>query len=556
MAFSSFRGDVAATDLLRISYESLMVKWKETITRFVIAIFFQVSDNPAFAEDNSVELGTGNDREAISTGLRRIEDGSVISNSHTVKWRLFTDKGRDLFLKGKYEEAENYFLSALQEAKDGFGQRDAHVASSCNNLIEAMMIAVVSIPTRNSMSDSERGTKNGDFGNNGVGRGRGILIGGFMRDGRNAGINPLCPTSLMLSEGVMWGEMMARFNPSIYEESFAKLQTLAPAIMTTKPTSTTPAVGAKLAELLAWPFVTIAGRQEIAWVEADLAAAVMAYKSGKIPWCLENEWHEARRSMKQIRFSANLRESNFRADQLAGRRPNLHEGEVEFHAELYRVRRAFHMAEPLYLEAINILEESYGLEDIRVGAALHNLGQFYLVQRKLEDARVLYEIKGRVLGHGHTEYADTMYHLGTVTYLQGMEKDAMALFEDSIRILEISLKSNNFVEAEIVQRKILHIMELSKGWNSLETVVAAESLALTLQSVGKLKEAQEFLERCLDVRKTLLDENHIQIGGNMLHMGTTRMLNSNRLRKVDISEARAELNKAKAFLDDSVRYNL
>ncbi|OVA01125.1 Dak phosphatase [Macleaya cordata] len=74
-------------------------------------------------------------------------------------------------------------------------------------------------------------------------------------------------------------------------------------------------------------------------------------------------------------------------------------------AELYRVKRAFDEVEPLYLEAINILEESFGSEDIRSesltmyaslrvpisGAALHNLGQFYLVQRKLEEARMCYE---------------------------------------------------------------------------------------------------------------------------------------------------------------------
>lgn len=34
-----------------------------------------------------------------------------------------------------------------------------------------------------------------------------------------------------------------------------------------------------------------------------------------------------------------------------------------------------------------------------------------------------------------------------------------------------------------------------QGWNSLETIIAAEGLALTLQSAGNLKEARELLER-------------------------------------------------------------
>lgn len=89
-------------------------------------------------------------------------------------------------------------------------------------------------------------------------------------------------------------------------------------------------------------------------------------------------------------------------------------------AELYRVKKAFDKAEPLYLDAISILEESYGHDDIRyivhyacqsiflkkihilfylkkkifcrVGAALHNLGQFYLIKNELDKAHACYEV--------------------------------------------------------------------------------------------------------------------------------------------------------------------
>ncbi|XP_022772044.1 kinesin light chain isoform X4 [Durio zibethinus] len=276
------------------------------------AIILGININPVLADDESIQTSSESDVQGANiVGLRKIEDGSVISNIHTSKWRIFTDNGRDYFLQGKLEEAETFFLSAIQEAKEGFGERDPHVASACNNL-----------------------------------------------------------------------------------------------------------------------------------------------------------------------------------------------------AELYRVKRAFDKAEPLYLEAINILEEAFSSEDIRVGVALHNLGQFYLVQRKLEEARMCYEralkIKGRVLGRGNLDYADTMYHLGT-------------------------------------------------GWNSLDTVVAAEGLGLTLQSSGSLKEAQELLERCLDARKTLLPEDHIQIGANMLHIARVVMLNSNQLRRMHVSDAIAELDKAKGLLNNAIR---
>lgn len=303
------------------------------------ALLVGCSYTPVFAEEiSSAVTSDGNAGGSANIGLQRVEDGSVVSNEHTSKWRIYTDNGRDFFTQGKLKEAEKFFSSALVEAEKGFGERDPHVASACNNL-----------------------------------------------------------------------------------------------------------------------------------------------------------------------------------------------------AELYRVKKAYDKAEPLYLDAIRILEDSFGPDDVRVGAAFHNLGQFYIVQRKLEEARVCYEralkIKRRILGQGHADYADTMFHLGTAMYLQGNMKDAEILIQDSIRILEeggqgesytcirklryltqIYLKaSDRLHDAENIQRKILHIMELTKGWNSMETVIAAESLSRTLQSMGKLRDARELLERCLDVRRTLLPEDHIQV---------------------------------------------
>ncbi|KAK1384590.1 Kinesin light chain 3 [Heracleum sosnowskyi] len=339
-------------------------------------LFLGMNSTPVLAEDVSVGLKSEDEISGETTGgLRKIEDGSVVSNIHTSKWRVFTDTGRDRFLQGKTDDAERLFQAAIQEAKEGFGERDPHVASACNNL-----------------------------------------------------------------------------------------------------------------------------------------------------------------------------------------------------AELYRVQKVYDKAEPLYLEAVKILEESLGLDDIRVGAALHNLGQFYLVQRKLDEACVSYEIKRRVLGEAHTDYADTMYHLGTVFHLLGKGKDSEALIQDSIRILEdngqgesvicirrlrylaqIYIKSSRPEAAENIQRKILQKMELTKGWNSLETVFAAEGLALTLQSVGSSREAQELFERCLDTRKMLLSEDHIQIAGNLLHIVRVVMLNTSQLKKTCSTEAITELNKAKDLLRESIR---
>ncbi|KAL6001334.1 hypothetical protein ACLOJK_007068 [Asimina triloba] len=72
------------------------------------AVLLGMSGCPTAAEDKGYDS-----EEASLVELRRIEDGS-----------------------GRLDEAEKYLLSALQEAKKGFGERDPHVASSCNNLAE------------------------------------------------------------------------------------------------------------------------------------------------------------------------------------------------------------------------------------------------------------------------------------------------------------------------------------------------------------------------------------------------------------------------------------
>ncbi|XP_060185831.1 uncharacterized protein LOC132615284 [Lycium barbarum] len=109
---------------------------------------------------------------------------------------------------------------------------------------------------------------------------------------------------------------------------------------------------------------------------------------------------------------------------------------------------------------------------------------------------VCFKDKEGVLGEAHPHYADTIYHLGTVLYLQGKYKDSEALVHDSIWILEYGSQG----ESMICTKRMRQLAEVvlccicTKGGTSLEAIIAAERLALTLQSLGNLKEAEELLE--------------------------------------------------------------
>jgi len=64
------------------------------------ALFLGLSNGYAFAQEDSVSQAASSEQaEGNATGLQLIEDGSVVSNEHTVKWRIFTDNGREFFQK-------------------------------------------------------------------------------------------------------------------------------------------------------------------------------------------------------------------------------------------------------------------------------------------------------------------------------------------------------------------------------------------------------------------------------------------------------------------------
>uniref|UniRef100_A0A0D9W343 MalT-like TPR region domain-containing protein n=1 Tax=Leersia perrieri TaxID=77586 RepID=A0A0D9W343_9ORYZ len=187
---------------------------------------------------------------------------------------------------------------------------------------------------------------------------------------------------------------------------------------------------------------------------------------------------------------------------------NLDEAEKFFQAALHEAKEGFGLRDPHVASALNNLAEFYRLKkeyekaELLVGTALHSLGICYHLQRKFALAQTCYEIEGRVMGVGHPEYASTMYLLGKVLSQQG--KDAEALIEESIRVLEEAGLGDS---PTCLQR----MRYLSTGWDSLDTTNAAELLTLTLQTIGKLKESEELLERCLEVRKKILSEDHLQL---------------------------------------------
>lgn len=75
------------------------------------AIILGINANPVFAKDISTESSFESSAEGDGiVGLRKVEDGSVISNIHTSKWRIFTDNGRDFFLRASISSIHDFVI--------------------------------------------------------------------------------------------------------------------------------------------------------------------------------------------------------------------------------------------------------------------------------------------------------------------------------------------------------------------------------------------------------------------------------------------------------------
>ncbi|QHO39956.1 Kinesin light chain [Arachis hypogaea] len=60
--------------------------------------------------------------------------------------------------------------------------------------------------------------------------------------------------------------------------------------------------------------------------------------------------------------------------------------------------------------------------------------------------------------------------------------------------------------------------------------------------------------RCLNARKVLLPNDHIQIGANLLRLAQVAMLDSSQHKKFDVKKVKAELDIAKDHVHNSIRF--
>ncbi|KAL2234751.1 UNVERIFIED_CONTAM: hypothetical protein Sindi_1207300 [Sesamum indicum] len=473
------------------------------------AIILGASSMPSLAEDVSIESSsTDGTNIADSGGLRKIEDGSVVSNEHTSKWRIFTDNGRNYFMQGNVEQAEKFFRSALEEAREGFGERDPHVASACNNLAELFRLK---------------------------------------KDFESA--EPLYLEAI-----------------NILEKHFG-IDDIR--------------VGAALHNLGQFYLIQRILEKARVCYERALKVCIYHYVTSIIIMYLGTDFRIKRRV--------------------------LGEAHPEYADTLYHLGTVLHLqgkekdAEDLIVDSIRILDaigQGESFLCVRRMQYLAQIGTVY-ASKDMPNTHIETPIPAHQPTETHFACLSTSENKHLKDQIASGKKDKKSttgqIYSDELKICacpfrstplhdefivflttpntsSVSSWSRCFLEVSMIELFDIAICLYAPlaGWKSFDTVVAAERLALVLQISGELREAEDLLERCLDARKKLLPDEHIQgrievafccaeieivekNAANMLYTARLKMQISNQLMRTKSSQAMAELDVAKDLLQKCIR---
>jgi len=198
-------------------------------------------------------------------------------------------------------------------------------------------------------------------------------------------------------------------------------------------------------------------------------------------------------------------------------------------ATVYRTMGNYAAAEPIFEEALTILENALG-EHPRVGTILNNLAGIAEAKGDYDAARLLYERSLAAyrtsLGDGDPLVGICLGNLAGLAVDQGHFDEAQSLFEESAAIFrnapgqegEEAVTLNNlglllreqgkFAEARQPLEDSLAMTREALGDDHPDVATGTSNLAMVLESLGLYGEARRTYEKSLAISKANLGEDH------------------------------------------------
>jgi tetratricopeptide (TPR) repeat protein/transcriptional regulator with XRE-family HTH domain len=205
-------------------------------------------------------------------------------------------------------------------------------------------------------------------------------------------------------------------------------------------------------------------------------------------------------------------------------------------ADYFRDRAQYMQAEPLYLRALSIREQSFGIDHLQVTIPLTGLAIVYDRQGKYEQAEALYlrslRIREQALGPEHPEVAYLLTWLAILYYQKGNYEQVEELYQRALHVQEQALGVDHpevahplnglaglyygqgkYELAESLCQRVLHIRERSLGPDHPEVTHPLNNLAILYYEQKKYEQAEELYLRALAIREQTFGPEHPQVAG-------------------------------------------
>ncbi len=204
---------------------------------------------------------------------------------------------------------------------------------------------------------------------------------------------------------------------------------------------------------------------------------------------------------------------------------------LNYLANLYTSQGRYDKAEPLFLQALELLTRLRGDNHLLVAASLNNLAELYYSQGRYDQAEPLFiqglELSKRLLGDNHPHVATSLNNLAELYYSQGRYDQAELLFiqglELSKRLLgdnhpHVAASLNNLAglydsqgrydQAETLYLQGLEILKRLRGDNHPDVATSLNNLALLYNSQGLYDQAELLFIQALEICQQVLGVEH------------------------------------------------
>jgi tetratricopeptide (TPR) repeat protein len=244
-------------------------------------------------------------------------------------------------------------------------------------------------------------------------------------------------------------------------------------------------------------------------------------------------------------------------------------GQPKVQANLFRALSHVYEAMGLYRESKSLAEKSLALPhvdgregELQRAAALLDLGRSYMRLGHRELAEKPFEqalaIRIRILGENHLDVARVLNNLGGVLTQLGRFDEALAAHRRALAIQQrvapdgnesypsirglgmVQIRNGDYEAALESFRQAQDIVEKRFGQNSPFFADSLYNVALALEDLTRFEEAQQMLERSLEIRKRVLPVDHSDLAFNYHSLGR-------------VLEAQGKLKLALASYQEGVR---